>query len=83
MRVDEDAKNSPTTPSTSNSQSALPLIPRGDSEFPNRPKQLVEAQGWVVDAQGKVTLVAQAPTVIPHPLAVTSASCHTPQLPHR
>jgi filamentous hemagglutinin family protein len=83
MRVDEDAKNSPTTPSTSNSQSPLPLIPRGDSEFPNRPKQLVEAQGWVVDAQGKVTLVAQAPTVIPHPLAVTSASCHTPQLPHR
>jgi len=83
MRVDEDAKNAPTTPSTSNSQSPLPLIPRGDSEFPNRPKQLVEAQGWVVDAQGKVTLVAQAPTVIPHPLAVTSASCHTPQLPHR
>jgi filamentous hemagglutinin family protein len=83
MRVDEDAKNSPTTPSTSNSHSPLPLIPRGDSEFPNRPKQLVEAQGWVVDAQGKVTLVAQAPTVIPHPLAVTSASCHTPQLPHR
>jgi len=83
MRVDEDAKNAPTTPSTSNSQSALPVIARGDSEFPNRPKQLVEAQGWVVDAQGKVTLVAQAPTVIPHPLAVTSASCHTPQLPHR
>ncbi len=83
ISVDEDAKNSPTTPSTSNSQSALPLIPRGDSEFSNRPKQLVEAQGWVVDAQGKVTLVAQAPTVIPHPLAVTSASCHTPQLPHR
>ena len=83
MGVDEDAKNAPTTPSTSNSQSALPVIARGDSEFPNRPKQLVEAQGWVVDAQGKVTLVAQAPTVIPHPLAVTSASCHTPQLPHR
>jgi filamentous hemagglutinin family protein len=83
ISVDEDAKNSPTTPSTSNSQSALPLIPRGDSEFSNRPKQLVEAQGWVVDAQGKVTLVAQAFTVIPHPLAVTSASCHTPQLPHR
>ncbi len=83
MRVDEDAKNSPTTPSTSNSHSPLPLIPRGDSEFSNRPKQLVEAQGWVVDAQGKVTLVAQAPTVISHPLAVTSASCHTPQLPHR
>ncbi len=83
MRVDEDAKNSPTTPSTSSSQSPLPLIARGDSEFPNRPKQLVEAQGWVVDAQGKVTLVAQAPTVIPHPLAVTSASCPTPQLPHR
>ena len=69
MRVDEDAKNSPTTPSTSNSHSPIP----------KRPNQIVEAQGWVVDAQGVVTLVAQAPTVTPHTVAMTSASCGTRQ----
>jgi len=71
MGVEENAKNSPTTPSTSNSHSPIP----------KRPNQIVEAQGWVVDAQGVVTLVAQAPTVTPHTLAVTSASCPTRQLP--
>jgi filamentous hemagglutinin family protein len=69
MGVEEDAKNSPTTPSTSNSHSPIP----------KRPNQIVEAQGWVVDAQGVVTLVAQAPTVTPHTVAMTSASCGTRQ----
>jgi filamentous hemagglutinin family protein len=71
MGVEEKAKNSPTTPSTSNSHSPIA----------KRPNQIVEAQGWVVDAQGVVTLVAQAPTVTPHTLAMTSASCPTRQLP--
>jgi large exoprotein involved in heme utilization and adhesion len=71
MGVEEKPKNSPTTPSTSNSHSPIP----------KRPNQIVEAQGWVVDAQGVVTLVAQAPTVTPHTLAMTSASCPTRQLP--
>jgi len=71
MGVEEKAKNSPTTPSTSNSHSPIP----------KRPNQIVEAQGWVVDSQGVVTLVAQAPTVTPHTLAMTSASCGTRQLP--
>jgi large exoprotein involved in heme utilization and adhesion len=39
------------------------------------PKQLVEAQGWVVDDQGVVTLVAAASTVTPHSPALTPASC--------
>jgi filamentous hemagglutinin family protein len=71
MGVEENAKNSPTTPSTSNSHSPIP----------KRPNQIVEAQGWVVDAKGVVTLVAQAPRVTPHTLAMTSASCPTRQLP--
>ncbi|HEY9670298.1 MAG TPA: filamentous hemagglutinin N-terminal domain-containing protein [Waterburya sp.] len=39
------------------------------------PKQLVEAQGWVVDDKGVVTLVAAASTVTPHSPALTPASC--------
>lgn len=38
---------------------------------PDSPK-IVEAQGWIVDANGDVILVAQAPTVNPIPLF----SCH-------
>jgi len=71
MGVEENAKNSPSTPSTSNSHSPIP----------KHPNQIVEAQGWVVDAKGVVTLVAQAPTVTPHTLAMTSASCGTRELP--
>ncbi|HEY9650733.1 MAG TPA: S-layer family protein, partial [Coleofasciculaceae cyanobacterium] len=68
MRVDENAKNSPTTPSKSNSQSPTP----------NPPQQIVEAQGWVVNAQGQVTLVAEVPNTVPHTLAINSAVCQTP-----
>ena len=38
-------------------------------------KQLVEAQGWVVDNKGVVSLVASAPTVTPHSPALAAASC--------
>jgi hypothetical protein len=38
---------------------------------PHSPK-IVEAQGWIVDANGDVILVAQAPTVNPIPVF----SCH-------
>jgi large exoprotein involved in heme utilization and adhesion len=52
--------------------------PTGESVKPSPttpPKQLVEAQGWVVDNKGVVTLVAAAPTVTPHSPALTPASC--------
>ncbi|MFN6569099.1 filamentous hemagglutinin N-terminal domain-containing protein [Dendronalium sp. ChiSLP03b] len=39
------------------------------------PTQIVEAQGWVVDSNGDVVLVAQAPAVIPHSPALNPASC--------
>jgi filamentous hemagglutinin family protein len=46
------------------------------SPTPTRPpKQLVEAQGWVVDDNGVVTLVAAAPNVTPHSGALVPASC--------
>ncbi|MBW4557181.1 MAG: filamentous hemagglutinin N-terminal domain-containing protein [Trichormus sp. ATA11-4-KO1] len=41
----------------------------------NSPKQIVEAQGWVIDANGNVVLVAQTPTVSHHSPALNSASC--------
>ncbi|MFN6540713.1 MAG: filamentous hemagglutinin N-terminal domain-containing protein [Nostoc sp. EkiNYC01] len=41
----------------------------------SKPTQIVEAQGWVVDANGNVVLVAQIPTATPHNSAVASASC--------
>jgi hypothetical protein len=54
---------------TTNPVSAAPTSPS---------KQLVEAQGWVVDATGVVTLVAQAPSVIPRSPALTPAHCDSP-----
>jgi filamentous hemagglutinin family protein len=39
------------------------------------PKTIVEAQGWVIGADGSVTLVAQAPTTISHNSFITPVSC--------
>jgi filamentous hemagglutinin family protein len=41
----------------------------------NNHSQIVEAQGWVVDTNGKVVLVAQVPTIKPHSPSFNSASC--------
>ncbi|YAF94307.1 MAG: filamentous hemagglutinin N-terminal domain-containing protein [Nodularia sp. CChRGM 3473] len=44
-------------------------------DYVNSPNQIVEAQGWVIDANGNVVLVAQTPTVTHHSPALNSASC--------
>ncbi|MDM9580967.1 filamentous hemagglutinin N-terminal domain-containing protein [Nostoc sp. GT001] len=41
----------------------------------NEPIQIVEAQGWVMDANGNVVLVAQVPTELPHNSSLTPTSC--------
>ncbi|MEH2123625.1 two-partner secretion domain-containing protein [Nostoc sp.] len=41
----------------------------------NEPTQIVEAQGWVVDANGNVVLVAQVPTASPHNSSLVATSC--------
>jgi filamentous hemagglutinin family protein len=41
----------------------------------NEPTQIVEAQGWVMDADGNVVLVAQVPTATPHNSSLTATSC--------
>jgi large exoprotein involved in heme utilization and adhesion len=43
--------------------------------FVNEPTQIVEAQGWVMDANGNVVLVAQVPTASPHNSSLTATSC--------
>ncbi|AFZ23095.1 filamentous hemagglutinin family N-terminal domain protein [Cylindrospermum stagnale PCC 7417] len=45
------------------------------AEFANSPTAIVEAQGWVIDTNGNVVLVAQAPTVTPHSPSLASPSC--------
>ncbi len=44
----------------------------------NAPAEIVEAQGWVVDANGQVLLVAQVPTATSHIPTLTSRSCLVP-----
>lgn len=41
------------------------------------PKQLVEAQGWVINNNGKVVLTAQAVPVVPHSAWQTTTTCPT------
>ncbi|MEH2035202.1 two-partner secretion domain-containing protein [Nostoc sp.] len=43
--------------------------------YVNEPTQIVEAQGWVMDANGNVVLVAQVPTESPHNSSLTATSC--------
>ncbi|MDZ8260114.1 filamentous hemagglutinin N-terminal domain-containing protein [Nostoc sp. ChiQUE01b] len=41
----------------------------------NEPAQIVEAQGWIMDANGNVVLVAQVPTESPHNSSLSATSC--------
>jgi large exoprotein involved in heme utilization and adhesion len=43
------------------------------------PKQLVEAQGWIVDDNGEIVLTTQAPTVTPQGEWFSAADCNMPQ----
>jgi large exoprotein involved in heme utilization and adhesion len=64
-----DGENSPTTHSASYSQSSIG----------NPPRQLVEAQGWIISPDGKVILTAQAPDATPHSPWQTPANCQVSQ----
>ncbi|MHC5747257.1 MAG: two-partner secretion domain-containing protein [Nostoc sp.] len=43
------------------------------------PTAIAEAQGWVTNADGTITLVAQAPTTTPHNSSLTPVSCPVAQ----
>ena len=50
---------------------------RGHEEaIPN--SQMVEAQGWMLNSQGQVVLVAQVPTVTPHKPRLMQKQCYVP-----
>lgn len=52
---------------TINPEVAPPSTPAvSTSPTSSTPPPIVEAQGWVIDALGNVTLIANAPTVTPH-----------------
>ncbi|MCP6759876.1 MAG: S-layer family protein [Fischerella sp. CENA71] len=41
----------------------------------NPPTQIVEAQGWIINPDGEVVLVATTPTLTPHSSSFTPVSC--------
>ncbi|MDZ8241456.1 MAG: filamentous hemagglutinin N-terminal domain-containing protein [Nostoc sp. ChiQUE01a] len=41
----------------------------------NEPSEIVEAQGWIFDANGNVVLVAEIPAGMPHSSLLAAASC--------
>ncbi|MBD2514922.1 filamentous hemagglutinin N-terminal domain-containing protein [Nostoc sp. FACHB-973] len=41
----------------------------------NEPSEIVEAQGWIMDADGNVVLVAEVPAGMPHSSLLAAASC--------
>jgi filamentous hemagglutinin family protein len=43
------------------------------------PRQLVEAQGWIIDKKGQVVLTAQSPEVTPHSESLDPANCQVLQ----
>ncbi len=42
------------------------------------PAQLVEAQGWIINAKGEVVLTAQPPSATPYSASSTQATCYAP-----
>ena len=52
----------------------IPINSTGSKPYP-----IVEAQGWVMSANGDVVLTAQAPTVTPHSPWLTPSDCHAPK----
>ncbi|MBD3886235.1 filamentous hemagglutinin N-terminal domain-containing protein [Phormidium tenue FACHB-886] len=48
--------------------------------LPEPPEPIAEAQGWVTDRNGKVTLLAQAPTLNSNPVWHLPVNCHESDL---
>ncbi|MBF2001381.1 MAG: S-layer family protein [Synechococcales cyanobacterium M58_A2018_015] len=68
----------PSTTPAAASASPLSAVPPSSASLPELPATapaLVEAQGWVMGADGRITLVAQAATAVPHHSGFLSPSC--------
>ncbi|QMS87483.1 S-layer family protein [Nostoc edaphicum CCNP1411] len=46
-----------------------------NESLPSPPPKIVEAQGWIIDKNGNVSLVAEVPNINPRGLSVSSGSC--------
>ena len=51
---------------------------QGGENNSSRPTQIVEAQGWIINKKGEVTLTAYAPTATPHQIGSSSFGCQPP-----
>jgi filamentous hemagglutinin family protein len=56
----------------------IPSIPREENYQVATTKQIVEAQGWMVNSKGEVVLVAQASKVTPSSSKFSVQYCHEP-----
>ena len=59
--------------STSENQN---ISPDSTSEINNSKKEIVEAQGWIVDTEGNILFVAEVPGVTPNSGGIGAADCH-------
>ncbi|NMF61421.1 two-partner secretion domain-containing protein [Brasilonema octagenarum] len=75
VSLGEDTNNPSDTSSTETQRqrSRNNSQKRKDVKYP--PDEIVEAQGWVLDSNGDVILVAQAPTTTPHGSWLNPTSC--------
>ncbi len=62
-------------------QEAKKLVSPAATRMPATDNPMVEAQGWIINNQGQVVLVAQAPSVTPHVGWQRSADCRVPPTP--
>ncbi|MBW4523188.1 MAG: DVUA0089 family protein [Scytolyngbya sp. HA4215-MV1] len=76
--------NSPNDPFTGDRPLVEPIdpVPSNNSSLPptsavppSPPNEIIEAQGWVIDAKGEVSLVADAPNVTPTRPVASPATC--------
>ncbi len=67
----EDIQNRGTQRRVSRSQNAQTV-----NNVNNQAQKIVEAQGWVIDDNGKIALVATAPTATPHSSWQKPVECH-------
>ncbi|GAB4195697.1 MAG: hypothetical protein Fur006_42430 [Coleofasciculaceae cyanobacterium] len=61
-------------PEKENNTPPIPTTPPNST-----PKQLVEANGWIINEQGQVVLTAASPTMTPQSVWIPESDCNPPQ----
>ncbi|WP_414581231.1 filamentous hemagglutinin N-terminal domain-containing protein [Scytonema sp. PCC 10023] len=76
VSLGEDGNNSSGASSRETQERRSRGYTQNHKNVNSAPDEIVEAQGWVVDSNGDVILVAQAPTMTPHGPWFNRASCN-------